>query len=103
MKLSPITPGPHALHDLIRPAGSAPIPLDFEAAEALDAQARAAYAAGDYRTAADLFVRLAELLVTAQDAPHATTLATDREYARRNAAAASAMAQELDEVSRPPR
>ena len=44
MKLSPITPGPHALHDLIRPAGSAPIPLDFEAAEALDAQARAAYA-----------------------------------------------------------
>lgn len=92
MKLSPIAPGAYALYDLIRPVGSAPIPLDFEAAEALDAEARAAYAIGDYRLAAELFGRLADLLVTTPDVPHSTTLATDREHAGRNAAAAAAMA-----------
>jgi hypothetical protein len=90
--LTPLEHGPYALYDLIRPVGSAPIPLDFDAAEALDADARAAYAAGDHRLAADLFGRLADLLVTEPDAPHATTLATDREYARRNASAAAALA-----------
>lgn len=92
MKLSPLAPGPHALYDLIRPIGSEPLPLDFEAAVALDAEARAAYVAEDYQAAADLFGRLAELLVTEPNAPHATTLATDREYAGRNAAAAASMA-----------
>lgn len=103
MKLSPIAPGAYALYDLIRPVGSAPLPLDFDAAEALDARARAAYHAGGYRVAARLFEDLAGLLVTAPDAAHATTLATDRAHAERNAAAASAMALAEEELSRPPR
>lgn len=93
MKLSPIAPGVYALHDLIRPVGSAPLPVDFDAAEALDARARTAYRAGDYPLAAEFFSRLADLLATASGLPHAMTLATDREYAERNAAAARAMAE----------
>lgn len=91
MKLPRVSRGVYPLFDLIRPAGSAPLPLDFEAAEALDAVARAAYGAGDYQAAVSTFRELASLLETDADAPHATILATNRDHAQRNAAAAAAM------------
>ncbi len=93
MKLTRTTHGPYPLFDLIRPVGSAPLPLDFEAAEKLDAQARAAYHDGDYRLASALFEDLAARLTTTPGAAHATTVATDRDYARHNARAAAAMAE----------
>ena len=102
MKLSPMSPGPYALYDLIRPIGSELIPLDFTAAEELDARARAAYHAGEYRLAAGLFEELAEFLTVDQQAAHATTLATDREYAQRNARAAAELAGYGDELTPPP-
>lgn len=92
MKLTLATPGPYALFDLVQPLGSEPVPVDFDAVEELDLQARTAYTAGHYRLAAALFSEIASLLVATPEAAHAATLATDRAYSLRNAESATTMA-----------
>jgi hypothetical protein len=87
---------PYVLYDLVRPLGSWPVPAAFDEAAAVDARARAAYAAADYRLAADLFMAVASTLRGEPSQPHAETLAADRVLAYENAAAAWAMVDALD-------
>ncbi len=92
------TAQPYVLFDLVRPAGSRPIPAVFEEAAALDRRARAAYAAGDYRRSAAVFMDVAATLRGEPDGFYAGTLRTDRALAYENAALAWLMADAADEA-----
>jgi hypothetical protein len=91
---------PRLLYPLARPAGSLPAPSAFDAAEATAARARAAYEAGEYQQAAELFLEVARHLCLPVGEPHAAIFTANRTLTYANAVAAWIMAGTLDEARR---
>lgn len=88
------------LYSLARPAGSLQIPPSFDAAEEVDAQARAAYDIGDYQRAATHFLSVALSLRLPLDQPYAGPFAANRVLSYRNALSAFIMADAPSEARR---
>ena len=91
---------PRLLYSLARPAGSRPVPPAFDTAEATDARARAAYEAGEYLQAAELFIEVVKRLRLPVGEPYADSFMANRALTYANGVAAWIMAGKLDEARR---
>lgn len=92
-------PGPYGLYEMVRPAGSDPVPEGYDEAERRFEAGRVHYDAGRWIEAARAFLHAADALPR-NPLHHATTLAADRTACYRNATSAFLMAGARDEGRR---